>query len=224
MNKDALDYLFATGLVKSFRMSNDPDVDDDEIIRLQPKYMLQSARKLADGNKTIILANGNKNIINDYIMFVDSLDLKEEFITKIEKGFDVPLKSLKVLNDLRSMNRELIPLLNLILYYTIKDTPGSLDAINEDFNGLLKNTAYKVELYRPERYIGDIQMLRDYLPFKISFDRELIEDRYDDKLLNSEVIYSTFRRNLYRECRYITLGFVSMYLQHISIMVEEPLI
>lgn len=215
MNKDALDYLFATGLVKSFRMSNDPDIDDDEVIRLQPKYMLQLARELADGNK---------NIINDYIMFVDSLDLKEEFITKIETGFDVPLKSLKVLNDLGSMNRELIPLLNLILYYTIKDTPGSLDAINEDFSGLLKNTAYKVELYRPERYIGDIQMLRDYLPFKISFDRELIEDRHDDKLLNSEVIYSTFRRNLYRECRYVTLGFVSMYLQHISIMVEEPLI
>lgn len=215
MNKDALDYLFATGLVRSFRMSNDPDVDDDEIIRLQPKYMLQSARELADGNK---------NIINDYIMFVDSLDLKEEFITKIEKGFDVPFKSLKVLSSLESMNRELIPLLNLVLYYTIKDTPGSLDAINEDFSGLLKNTAYKVELYRPERYIGDIRMLRDYLPFKISFDSELIEDRYDDKLLNSEVIYSTFRRNLYRECRYITLGFVSMYLQHISIMVEEPLI
>lgn len=215
MDKDALDYLFVTGLVRSFRMSNDPDVDDDEIIRLQPKYMLQSARELADGNK---------NIINDYIMFVDSLDLKEEFITKIEKGFDVPFKSLKVLSSLESMNRELIPLLNLVLYYTIKDTPGSLDAINEDFSGLLKNTAYKVELYRPERYIGDIRMLRDYLPFKISFDSELIEDRYDDKLLNSEVIYSTFRRNLYRECRYITLGFVSMYLQHISIMVEEPLI
>ena len=215
MNKDALDYLFATGLVRSFRMSNDPDVDDDEIIRLQPKYMLQSARGLADGNK---------DIINDYIMFVDSLDLKEEFITKIETGFDVPLKSLKVLSSLGSMNRELIPLLNLILYYTIKATPGALDAMNEDFDGLLKNTAYKVELYRPERYIGDIQMLRDYLPFKISFDSELIEDRYDDRLLNSEVIYSTFRRNLYRECRYITLGFVSMYLQHISIMVEEPLI
>lgn len=215
MNKDALDYLFATGLVRSFRMSNDPDIDDDEVIRLQPKYMLQSARELADGNK---------DIINDYIMFVDSLDLKEEFVTKIEKGFDVPLKSLKVLSSLGSMNRELIPLLNLILYYTIKDTPGSLDAINEDFSGLLKNTAYKVELYRPERYIVDIRMLRDYLPFKISFDSELIQDRYDDKLLNSEVIYSTFRRNLYRECRYITLGFVSMYLQHISIMVEEPLI
>lgn len=215
MNKDTLDYLFVTGLVRSFRMSNDPDVDDDEIIRLQPKYMLQSARELADGNK---------EIINDYIMFVDSLDLKEEFVTKIETGFDVPLKSLKVLSSLESMNRELIPLLNLVLYYTIKDTPGSLDAINEDFSGLLKNTAYKVELYRPERYIVDIRMLRDYLPFKISFDSELIEDRYDDKLLNSEVIYSTFRRNLYRECRYITLGFVSMYLQHISIMVEEPLI
>src|SRR5574344_1709432 len=149
MNKDALDYLFATGLVRSFRMSNDPDVDDDEIIRLQPKYMLQSARELADSNK---------NIINDYVMFVDSLDLKEEFITKIETGFDVPLKSLKVLNDLGSTNRELIPLLNLILYYTIKDTPGSLDAINEDFDGLLKNTSYKVELYIPERYVGDIQM------------------------------------------------------------------
>ena len=215
MNKDALDYLFATGLVRSFRMSNDPDIDDDEIIRLQPKYMLQSAKELADGNK---------DIINDYIMFVDSLDLKEEFITKIEKGFDVPLKSLKVLNSLELMNRELIPLLNLVLYYTIKDTPSSLDAINEDFDSLLKNTAYKVELYRPERYIGDTQMLRDYLPFKISFDSELIKDRYDDKLLNSEVIYSTFRRNLHRECRYITLGFVSMYLQHISIMVEEPLI
>lgn len=215
MNKDALDYLFTNGLVRSFRMSNDPDIDDDEIIKLQPKYMLQSARELADGNK---------DIINDYIMFVDSLDLKEEFITKIEKGFDVPLKSLKVLNSLELMNRELIPLLNLVLYYTIKDTPSSLDAINEDFDGLLKNTAYKVELYRPERYIGDIQMLRDYLPFKISFDSELIKDRYDDKLLNSEVIYSTFRRNIYRECRYITLGFVSMYLQHISIIVEEPLI
>ena len=210
MNKDALDYLFATGLVKSFRMSNDPDVDDDEIIRLQPKYMLQSAREFVEQPR--LIADGNKNIINDYIMFVDSLDLKEEFMTKIETGFDVPLKSLKVLSSLGSMNRELIPLLNLILYYTIKDTPGSLDAMNEDFDGLLKNTAYKVELYRPERYIGDIQMLRDYLPFKISFDRELIEDRYDDKLLNSEVIYSTFRRNLYRECRYI------------SIMVEEPLI
>src|SRR5574344_585407 len=223
MNKDALDYLFATGLVRSFRMSNDPDIDDDEIIRLQPKYMLQSARELADGDLEL-LRKSHKDIINDYIMFVDSLDLKEEFIIKIEKGFDVPLKSLKVLNDLGSTNRELIPLLNLILYYTIKDTPGSLDAINEDFDGLLKNTAYKVELYRPERYVGDIQMLRDYLPFKISFDSELIKDRYDDKLLNSEVIYSTFRRNLYRECRYITLGFVSMYLQHISILIEEPLI
>src|SRR5574344_1667384 len=64
MNKDALDYLFATGLVRSFRMSNDPDIDDDEIIRLQPKYMLQSARELADGDLEL-LRKSHKDIIND---------------------------------------------------------------------------------------------------------------------------------------------------------------
>lgn len=218
MNKDALDYLFATGLVKSVERGNDSDIEDNEMIRFQPKYILQSIIRSSESNQ---------ELINDYVMFVDSLDLKEEFMTKIETGFDVPFKTLKVLTDIYNVytpNPRTLTLLNLVFYYTIKDTPGSLDRINEDFDGLLKNTAYKVELYEPKYYTENRYMLTFHAPFKISFDKELIKDRYDDKLLNSEVIYSTFKRRLYRDHRYTTLAFMSIHLSDILIIIEEPLI
>lgn len=215
MNKDTLDYLFVTGLVNASLEGNDPDIEDNEIIRVHPKFILQSAK----------LEGCGQDFINDYMMYVDALDLKEEFMSKIETGIDLPFKTYKLLMNNRNLRcNQTFNLLSLILYYTIKETPGAIERINDDFIGLLKDTAYKIEMHDFKFYTEKISRTITYAPFKISFDKSLIEGRYDDKLLNSEVVYSTFTRDYEKEYRYIPLKLLGQNIQGIYITVEEPLI
>lgn len=216
MDKEKLDFLFTSSLERAFVNGKSPNIKDDEIIRFQPKYEVNR----------IALYRNIIDIVTNYMLFVDALGIKEEFIANLETGVEVTVKSLKTLSVKSDLDRRLISILNLVLYCTIRDTTDALKRINEDFNGLLKNTAYRVELYKPEDYIENGYLVQNHIPIKISFDESLIENKFDNKLLNSEIVYSTLKKDIRRDYRYIPLNYLDLgrALTVPYILVDEPLI
>lgn len=222
VDKNLLDYVFTTGLATAYLSSDVASISDDTKLRFQPKYALRSIRLVENG----------QDFISSYLIIADSLDLREEFMSKIENGFDITyeeLKGLAIINMHTSVERNnrmyypyVTTLLNTILYHTIKDTPGAIDRINEDFQSLLKNTTYKVDLYPSERYLGNNYIAQNFFPLKIIFNKEEITDRYDNKLLNSEVVYGTFKKHPDQEYRYIPLNFALSIHYSVSIYVDKP--
>lgn len=213
IDKDLLDYLFERGMVTAYQSGDCIDTDNDILIRYQPKRIL-----------TPRMRYGQADLVAEYLILAESLDLKEEFLSRINEGINITYGELSTLGnaDINNSSFDLQCMLSIILYHIIKDTPGAIDKIQEDFKSLLKNTAYHIELYTANDYTHDWYKLTSLFPLKIAFNKEEIADKNDVKLLNSEVFYSTLAKDNDQEDRYLPIKFIEDRSIRLRICVEAP--